>query len=828
MGGILGHLNRTFTGMSSPTTKYICIHGHFYQPPRENAWLETIEIQDSAAPYHDWNERINEECYAPNATARVLNNDQLIQSISNNYARISWNMGPTLLSWLQQHDPATYRRVLAADRQSQQLFGGHGSALAQSYNHLIMPLANGRDRQTQIKWGIADFRHRFGRMPEGMWLAETAVNTETLEALVDNGIRYTVLAPRQCKSVRSGPDGAWRDVYGGVDPRRAYRCDLPSGRSIALFFYDGDVAKAVAFEGLLNDGRFLADKLMNSLDGNDQVQLAHIATDGESYGHHHGKGEMALAACLDAIDANPDFSLTNYGQFLELHPPTWEAQIYENSSWSCVHGVERWRSDCGCETGGGPGWHQRWRAPLRAALDEVRDRLIKVYEREAGKLFTDCWRVRDDYIRLVLDRAPGRSEAFLAEWSLSETISADDRIRMLRLLEMQRHAMLMYTSCAWFFNEVSGIETLQVLQYANRALHLCEVLTGLNYHDDFVSRLEKTESNVYPDAAVAYRESVVPARVGLLRVGMHFAAASLFEERPAELKLFNYRSQIHDLKQLRAGIFRLSVGRMTILSNITNSYSHFSFVVLYLGQQTMIGEIRLNMEKEEYDALLPELTEQFRVGHVTEVINLIKENFGGQSFSIWHLFRDEKRKILLEMTDRTLQIASKSFSDVYYTNYQLMSTMRANDLPLPDSYVAAVNFTMHRRLLDLLAGPTAPDPARLQRIVSEHLHWNHHWKEVERLNNAAEQYVHALVLKAFHDPNLWSWVLEVVTSLRKLQLTPNFYRAQNIFLEEWSTDYASSLSKPQLADVLGVARELEMLVGYVPDDAPEVEAVVSS
>ncbi|MGB3800363.1 MAG: glycoside hydrolase, partial [Lewinella sp.] len=313
--------------MASRSTKYICIHGHFYQPPRENAWLETIEIQDSAAPYHDWNERINEECYAPNATARVLNDQQQIEEISNNYARISWNMGPTLLSWLEEHDPATYRRVLAADKISRERFGGHGSAVAQSYNHIIMPLANARDQQTQIKWGIEDFRHRFQRAPEGMWLAETAASTDVLEALVDNDIKYTILAPRQCKSVRASANDDWKDVHGGVDPRRGYTCNLPSGRSIALFFYDGDVAKAVAFEGLLNDGRFLADKLMNSLDANDEVQLAHIATDGESYGHHHSKGEMAMAACLDAVDENADFQLTNYGEFLERHPPTWEARI---------------------------------------------------------------------------------------------------------------------------------------------------------------------------------------------------------------------------------------------------------------------------------------------------------------------------------------------------------------------------------------------------------------------------------------------------------------------------------------------------------------------
>ncbi len=794
--------------MSATPRKYICVHGHFYQPPRENAWLETIEVQDSAAPYHDWNERINEECYAPNATARVLNDRQHITDITNNYARISWNMGPTLLSWLQEHDPKTYGRVLDADRQSRQRFGGHGSAVAQSYNHIIMPLANARDRQTQIRWGIADFEHRFGRKPEGMWLAETAVDTDCLEALVDNGIRYTILAPRQCKDVRVINEEHWHRVNGSVDPRRPYRCNLPSGRYIDLFYYDGGVAKAVAFEGLLNEGRFLADKLMNSLDGDEEVQLAHIATDGESYGHHHRKGEMALAAALDMIDDHPGFELTNYGEFLELHPPRWETRIHDNSSWSCVHGVERWRSDCGCETGGDPGWHQRWRAPLRAALDEVRDRLVTVFEREGKGLFTDPWAARDAYIQLVLDRDPANTESFLSDWAKADFVNPDDKVRMLRLLEMQRHAMLMYTSCAWFFNEVSGIETLQVLQYANRALHLCEVVTGEDYHPDFLSRMENIESNVLPNAAVAYRQHVIPARVGLLRVGMHFAAASLFEDDPEHLELFNYRSMTHGLRQLRAGGYRLTVGRTTIMSNLTHSRSTFSFAVLYLGQQSMIGEITSGMSAENYEALVPTIEREFRDGHVNEVVTIMKDNFGEQNFSIWHLFRDEKQKILLEMIERSMDVATASFGNVYYDNYQLMSTMKANNMPLPDSYLASISFTLRRRLLSTLEADTF-DGARIQRLVADHLHWNHLWSDTAELEKVAEDCVLRLVRKCFTNPRLWADTLLLITSLRQLHLVPNLYRSQNSFFRRWTDSYTFGLDEQYQRDALAVAAELE-------------------
>ncbi len=801
--------------MATTHQKYVCIHGHFYQPPRENAWLETIEVQESAAPYHDWNERINEECYAPNAEARVLNAADHISAISNNYARISWNMGPTLLSWLEAHDPATYERLQQADHDSMARFSGHGSALAQSYNHIIMPLANERDKQTQIRWGIADFQARFNRMPEGMWLAETAVDTATLETLVDNGIRFTVLAPRQCKAVKFQDSNDWHEVNGGVDTRRAYRCPLPSGRSIDLFYYDGGVSKAVAFEGLLNDGRLLADKLMNSLDSHpNEPQIAQIATDGESYGHHHRKGEMALAFCLNHIDENKDFELTNYGEFLELHPPVWETRIHDNSSWSCVHGVERWRSDCGCHTGGEAGWNQAWRQPLRAALDEVRERLISVFEREAGQLFKDPWAARDAYIELVLDRSG--ADAFVAQHA-QQTPTPATKTRMLRLLEMQRHCMLMYTSCAWFFNEVTGIETLQVLQYANRALHLCEVVTGEDFHPDFLRSLEAVPSNTRENAAVAYREAVMPARVGLRRVGMHFAAASLFEEKMDELELFNYRATIHDLQPLRAGGYRLSLGRITIVSNLTHAAKTFCYGVLYLGQQTMIGSIRSNMEEADFNTAAAALAEEFRGGHVGEVIALLNANFGSETFSIWHLFRDEKRKILLAMTERTLELAAQNFSDVYYDNYQLMSTMRANGMPLPEAYKAAIRFTLHRRFTELLTDGEGGllDLPRLDRLMADYKHWNHNWENTADLCQEAEVLLHKIVLASFEDARHWPLASHLVQSLKTLQLEPDFHRAQNAFLKGWTPDYVKSLSDELLAEGLVVARELSFELGFV-------------
>ena len=447
--------------------RYICIHGHFYQPPRENPWLEDIEIQDSAYPYHDWNERITAECYAPNSASRNLDGEGRILDIVSNYSRISFNFGPTLLSWMEHSAPETYQAILEADKQSIDWRSGHGNALAQVYNHIIMPLASTRDRRTQILWGIRDFEYRFRRPPEGMWLAETAVDNETLDLLAEYGIKFTILAPRQAWRVRKIGTGKWKDVSGSrIDPSRAYLCRLPSGRTINLFFYDGPISQAVAFENLLKKGEDFAHRLLSGFsDQRTWPQLVHIATDGETYGHHQRFGDMALAYALNHIEGNGIARITNYGEYLEKHPPTHEVQIFENSSWSCVHGIERWRDDCGCNSGGHPGWNQAWRKPLREALDWLRERLSFIYENAASEYLKDPWEARDRYIGVILDRSKENVEKFFQAHS-AKPLSHDEKILVLKLLEMQRHAMLMYTSCGWFFDELSGLETVQVIQYA--------------------------------------------------------------------------------------------------------------------------------------------------------------------------------------------------------------------------------------------------------------------------------------------------------------------------------------------------------------------------
>src|SRR5450631_700900 len=463
----------------SHAQRYVCVHGHFYQPPRENPWLETVEVQDSAAPYHDWNERICAECYAPNGASRITNQKNEIVRIVNNYSRMSFNFGPTLLKWLADKAPRTYRMILDADKRSARRYSGHGSAVAQVYNHIILPLANKRDSITQIRWGIADFEYRFGRRPEGMWLAETAVNRETLDLMAAEGIKDTILAPHQCARIRNLPvvptDSAeasattsdsqvpipWIPTPNAtVDPTRPYTVKLDQGRSIAVFFYDGPSSRAIAFEGLLNSGEAFGSRLLDGFrvsaaDSASKPELSHVATDGESYGHHHRYGEMALSYAMHWIEDNGHAKLTNYGEYLANFPPEWEAEVVEDTSWSCAHGVERWRSNCGCN-GGKPGWHQQWRAPLRDALDFLRDATAPLAEKLAAGLLTDLWAARDAYIDVVLDRSTPTKDRFFAAHATHKLTPAE-RVTALELLELERHTQLMYTSCGWFFDEISGI-----------------------------------------------------------------------------------------------------------------------------------------------------------------------------------------------------------------------------------------------------------------------------------------------------------------------------------------------------------------------------------
>jgi len=680
--------------------RYVCIHGHFYQPPRENPWLEAVELQDSAYPYHDWNQRITAECYAPNAASRLLDDEKRIRRIVNNYSGINFNFGPTLLSWMDEHAPETYRAILEADQESRKRFEGHGSAMAQAYGHMILPLANRRDKRTQVRWGIRDFEHRFGRAPEGMWLPETAVDLESLDILAEHGIRYTVLAPHQARRVKAKEQGEWREVDGTqIDPSRAYEIRLPSRRTMVLFFYDGPISRAVAFERLLNSGEAFVGRLMSAFSGERRwPQLAHIATDGETYGHHHRHGEMALAYALESIESGKQAELINYGAFLERHPPTHLVEIHESSSWSCVHGIERWRSDCGCNTAR-EGWNQAWRTPLRESLDWLRDRLAEGYERTAATLLRDPWAARDEYIEVILDRLPESVRPFLERNAMGEP-GAGERVAIWKLLELQRHAMLMYTSCGWFFDELSGIETVQVLQYAGRAMQLAREVLGEDLEAEFLERLSVARSNLPTEGngREVYERRVKPAMVDLAEVAAHYAVSRLFEEYGPRTKIFGYVVDRHDERLLDAGKIRLGMGRVRVASLITEETACLSYGVLHFGDHHLTGGVRKFEGEAQYAAMLADVEEAFSTADLPEVVRRLDRHFLEMRYSLKSLFRDEQRKVLDRILEPTLESVGEEYGRLYDSHVALMRVLTDLGIPLPAAFRAAAEYVINSGL----------------------------------------------------------------------------------------------------------------------------------
>ncbi|MGH9631412.1 MAG: DUF3536 domain-containing protein [Bryobacteraceae bacterium] len=721
--------------------KYVCIHGHFYQPPRENPWLEAIELQDSAYPYHDWNERITAECYAPNAATRILDGDGRIEKIVNNYSRISFNFGPTLLSWAETSAPELYQLILSADKESQTLYSGHGSAIAQAYNHMIMPLANSRDKRTQVIWGIEDFKYRFKRDPEGMWLPETAVDLETLDILAEQGIRYTILAPHQAHLVRKIGRAEWIDVTGGrIDPKRPYRLTTPSGRTISIFFYDGPISRAVAFEGLLNNGEEFARRVLTAFsEDKDSSGLAHIATDGESYGHHHRYGEMALSYAMHHVEAQKLAKLTNYGEYLAMHPPAHEVEIYENTAWSCAHGVGRWISNCGCNSGGRGGWNQEWRGPLRSALDWLRDEVAPRYEKQLGVYLRDPWEARNDYIQVVLDRAEEVREAFLARHSVT-SLNDQDKVRVWKLLELQRHAMLMYTSCGWFFDELSGIETVQVIQYAGRVVQLAQELlaestkkegprakgraahkpVAQTLEDLFLERLAHAKSNLpeHRDGAHMYERLVKPAMVDLRKVGAHYAISSLFEPYPKDVHVYCYTAVRDDLRTRETGRMRLALGKAQFISEVTQEKGLITFGVLHFGDHNLNGGVREFQGEGEYENLVQAAMQAFSRADIPEVIRQLDKGFGAHTYSLKSLFKDERRKILDEILNSTLEEAETAYRQLYENHAPLMRFLRDLPTPLPKAFRTTAEYALNSYLRRAFASEDLDIP-RIQSILDE-------------------------------------------------------------------------------------------------------------
>jgi len=491
---------------------YLTIHGHFYQPPRENPWTGVIDRQPSATPFNNWNERITSECYQPNAHAKVKVDKDKVARTVNNYENINFNFGPTLVNWFKKNSPGLLKKIIAADRKSVLKNGGHGNAIAQVYNHIIMPLAARVDQETQIIWGLRHFEHTFGRKSEGMWLSETAIGPLTIKLLIDNGVRYTILSPAQARKIRKIGSSHWYDVSNNnINPRRPYRIyDVDKygkrihSRHIDVFFYDGPLSVDLSFHDLLGNADNFGRRIIHAYDKKAKYpQILNLASDGEAYGHHKKFGEMALAYLYDRVLKKLNITPLNYGYYLEMFPPKHEVKlkfgpINLGTSWSCSHGVGRWYRNCGCSTGGGKGWTQRWRTPLREALNILKEDLDYIYAKEASRYFDSPWEARNNYIDILCNNSNDAKKRFIESNCKPSPhgYSEKDKRIIWSLMDMQLNSMLMFTSCGWFFSDISGIETIQIIAYAARAIEEATPYTSFRLEKNFLEILKQAESNI--------------------------------------------------------------------------------------------------------------------------------------------------------------------------------------------------------------------------------------------------------------------------------------------------------------------------------------------
>jgi alpha-amylase/alpha-mannosidase (GH57 family) len=701
---------------------YVVVHGHFYQPPRENPWIEEIELEESAYPFPNWNARITRECYLPNTCARIRDEKLRVLDIINNFEYINFNIGPTLISWLAAQAPVTYERILAADAASVARLG-FGNAIAQAYNHAILPLANSRDRRTQIIWGLRDFSRRFGRPAEAMWLPETAVNLEVLRDLAAQGMKYIILSPWQARRVRPLTGGPWQDVSNGsIDTTQPYRCFLgPAAAAgprpaIDIFFYDGQTAAALSFGDLLSDsGRFLDNLGAKLRPGASGPQLLSVATDGETFGHHKHFGEMGLAYALSTLCPQRGWQVTNYRAFLELSPPRLEVEISlgpdgKGSAWSCAHGVGRWERDCGCHTGGGPGWNQKWRQPLRQAFDFLNDRLAAIFTRLGSRYFQDPWAARDEYIDVILDRSPASQQAFFRRHG-TRSLTAEKQVQAILLLEMQRHVLLMYTSCGWFFADLSGLETLQVLKYAARALQLGQRFTSDNLEEPFLAILAEAKSNLPEQGSGRdlYLHKVKPAVITYPKLVNHFSITLLNdpERRPAPA-IFHYRPELLQYEEKSQGGLELACGRVRLTSGITQESQILGYATLFLGSYLYRTQVQADQSEADFNAMAAHL---FQVLAETpeNIATVMADFFQGPYYSVHDMFKLEKREILRRSLHKVQEEAELELVRGFGEVRPVLATMAREGFVIPRLFTLAAFTTLRRTAREIVAHWQAHD-----------------------------------------------------------------------------------------------------------------------
>jgi alpha-amylase/alpha-mannosidase (GH57 family) len=799
-------------------TVALVVHGHFYQPPRENPWTELVDPEPGARPFNDWNERVHAECYRPNAFARISDQYGRVERIVNNYSNLSFNFGPTLLAWLERRFPETYARVLEADRDSARRLRGHGNAIAQGFHHAILPLCNERDRRTQIRWGVADFRRRFRREPESLWLPETACDEATLDALIEEGLKYVILSPTQAGGVRPlGSQGAWQDTSdGGVDTTIPYSYSHSdgAGRTLSVFFFDGRVARAVAFEGLLASSQAFVGACARAAERGG-AQLVNVATDGESYGHHFRFGDRSIAYALEEEAARRDLRVTNYGEFLEDHRPAFEVRLRPDpegrgTAWSCTHGLGRWTRDCGCHASAPEGWNQRWRAPLRRALDFLRDRTAQLFEEAGGELFRDPWVARDAYVELLIDRSASREEFFRRQ--AARTLSRDEEVCALTLLEAQRMSLAMYASCGWFFNDISGIETLQTLRHAARAT---ELMSGAGLDPPlggFVERLAEAGSNLSEkgNGADIFLRAAGQSRVTPRRVAAHLAISDLIERDPraSGCESAGYAHRRSDFQKRRHGRVTLETGRLALEELSTGRRHEFALAAMHFGEIDYYCALRLFAGPEEFRESEANLWSHFRTASLPVLLRVAQEQFGPEEFGLEALLPQGQGSLSASVFGKLTERARAEYEHLYEENRRVVERLQEIGFHAPRELRLAAEVTMSRRLERELSEQRsgAGDYAAALELAREAARFGYRIDRTSATRVFEETITEAarLFVARPTDENTRA-ARTLITLARELGLDANLERAQEIVYEAVGAGTQLSEEARDFALALGLA-----------------------
>jgi alpha-amylase/alpha-mannosidase (GH57 family) len=845
--------------MDDPKDVYLVVHGHFYQPPRENPWLEAIEREPSAAPFPNWNARIAHECYRQNAAARIFEDRGRVVEILNNYIHFSFNFGPTLLSWLEVQMPDVYRRILEADRFSVGERSGHGNALAQGYGHAILPLCNDRDRLTQIRWGKRDFSFRFGRGPEAMWLPEAAIDAATVEDLIAEGMRFVVLSPKQARRVRplQAPDepmpaqdpyesstdeappeapppaSPWRDVGPDrVDPRMPYRCfsRRDPERYIDVFFYDGPVAHGISFERVLDSSKQLVDKLWGAVDaGRDGPQLVHAAVDGETFGHHMRHAERALSYAFRVEAPRRGFTLTNYGEYLERHPPTHEVELEfgpdgEGSSWSCAHGVGRWYRDCSCHASAPEGWNQAWRGPLRQAVNLVRDEAARLYEELGGDLLQDVWAARDAYVELLLDTGVQARERFLDTHGRSRARGMSGQLTALKLLEMQRHSLLAQTSCGWFFNDISGLEAVQVLKYAARTVQLIEELSGRDVEGPLLEVLGEARSNLEEQGTGAdvWRRHVLPATVGINRLVAQYAITDRFRRYPNNHQFYGYQVNRVEGRRLSGGSVSVSVGRLQVEFLSTGETRDVSYALIHFGGHDFHCAVRPFAGVQEFRRLIDQL--ESIIGHatVTELLRVVDAHFGEDYYTLRHLLAEEREEVLDSLFGHITERFAEMYTRLYRENRRAVNALIETGFKPPEEFRMAAEYVLSRQLNEeIRAQLKSRDRNRYQTALSVVREARARDYNLDKRSSAAvfnemlNESIEGLVAEP--TPDASRQALEVVELADLLQIELELQPAQDMLFRLLEDRSEGAPWRACAGELPGLLDRLRMAPSLVPD-----------